>query len=64
MPPVENTMTDNVERALDSDAPLTAAVHRRDVAREAALGDELFKERQNETTKVALKPDWETGRVQ
>jgi uncharacterized membrane protein len=30
------TMTDNVERALDSDAPLTAAVHQRDVAHEAA----------------------------
>ena len=29
-------MTDNVERALDSDAPLTAAVHQRDVAHEAA----------------------------
>jgi uncharacterized membrane protein len=29
-------MTDNVERALASDAPLTAAVHQRDVAHEAA----------------------------
>jgi uncharacterized membrane protein len=29
-------MTDNVERALESDAPLTAAVHQRDVAHEAA----------------------------
>ena len=29
-------MTDNVERALQSDAPLTAAVHQRDVAHEAA----------------------------
>lgn len=29
-------MTDKVERALESDAPLTAAVHQRDVAHEAA----------------------------
>lgn len=29
-------MTDNVERALESDAPLTAAKHQRDVAHEAA----------------------------
>jgi uncharacterized membrane protein len=29
-------MTDNVERALESDAPLTAAVHQRDMAHEAA----------------------------
>lgn len=29
-------MTDNVEKALESDAPLTAAVHQRDVAHEAA----------------------------
>jgi uncharacterized membrane protein len=35
-PPTETTMTDNVERALESDAPLTAAVHQRDVAHEAA----------------------------
>lgn len=29
-------MSDNVEKALESDAPLTAAVHQRDVAHEAA----------------------------
>ena len=92
---------DNVERAEQSDAPPTAAVHQRDVAHEAAEarswheaalvgrtlleligegkldttyiishrlgleqapeGYKMFKERQNEVTKVVLKPDWNGG---
>ena len=42
----------------------TFLISHRMALEDAPYGYKLFKEEQNETTKVVLKPDWEKGRVQ
>jgi threonine dehydrogenase-like Zn-dependent dehydrogenase len=42
----------------------TFLISHRMALEDAPYGYKLFKEQQNETTKVVLKPDWEKGKVQ
>ena len=61
---VQKYLKDLLEMIGEGKVDTTFLISHRMALEDAPYGYKLFKEEQNETTKVVLKPDWEQGRVQ
>ena len=61
---VQKYLKDLLEMIGEGKVDTTFLISHRMALEDAPYGYKLFKEEQNETTKVVLKPDWEKGAMQ